>query len=532
MIQINQIKMKPGYSIEQLEEKLCKMLSLSKEQIDEYEIIKESIDARKKPEIYMMLSVLVTTKLEYSIKQRNKNKDILFVTKETFVFPKSGNKPLLKRPIIVGAGPSGLYCAYYLAKNGYRPIVLERGEDVIARSKSILHFWNTGELNPESNVQFGEGGAGTFSDGKLNTLMKDKNGRNKEILRLFVEMGAPKEILYKQKPHLGTDRLLVIVKKIREEIIANGGEVHFNSKVTDFHFENGLVTGVTVNESKLYDTSIVVLATGHSAHDSIYKLYESGLEMQAKSFAVGYRVSHTQQKIDESQYGSADNKHLPAADYKLTATSSSGRGVYTFCMCPGGYVVNASSEKEALAVNGMSYSGRDSDYANSAVIVAVNPEDFPKTTPEALAGIAFQKELEVTAYQIGNGNVPVQRFADFKLNIETKEALMDEPCIKGSYSLANVRAILPEYINEAFLEGMQDFDRKIKGFAADDTLIMGVESRTSSPVRITRNESFEANIKGVYPCGEGAGYAGGITSAAVDGLKIAEAIAIQFAPLS
>ena len=394
-------------------------------------------------------------------------------------------------------------------------------------------FWKEGILDPESNVQFGEGGAGTFSDGKLNTLVKDPFGRNKEVLRTFVSFGAKPSILYEAKPHIGTDVLSDVVKAMREEILRLGGVVRFGAKLTDIKIVNDRVCGVEVNDGERIPCSDVVLAIGHSARDTFYQLHRIGIPMEAKSFAVGLRVEHKQSAINLSQYGREDPGELGAAPYKLTAQAKNGRGVYSFCMCPGGYVVNASSEPGRTAVNGMSYSGRDGENANSAIIVSVTPKDFPSDHP--LAGIEFQRELEERAYQCGGGRIPVQTYGDFRRQV-TGESVPHmaesslQPSCKGKYQYCDVSRILPAACNEAFVDGMEQFGHLIAGFDHPETLLSGVESRTSSPVRIHRDETLQSAVSGLYPCGEGAGYAGGITSAAMDGIRVAEQLAQKYRP--
>ena len=418
---------------------------------------------------------------------------------------------------------------------GYRPILLERGASVDERIQDVENFWNGGELKKNSNVQFGEGGAGTFSDGKLNTLVNDRFGRNQEVLRIFVEHGAPEHILYESKPHIGTDVLAVVVKNIRNSIISMGGEVRFHSLVSDILYHDNSkqlyaleVIDLLTNKKYVLNTSNAILAIGHSARDTFETLLKRNFQMEAKSFAVGVRMEHPQSMINESQYGIGALKDLPAAPYKLAVNLENGRGVYTFCMCPGGYVVNASSEEGRLAVNGMSYSGRDGMNANTAVIVTVTPEDFGSSN--VLAGLEFQRKLEENAYREGNGVIPVQLFKDFQLNQASKGPGEIIPQLKGAYHWGNVRNIFPDTISAALEEGILLFDNKIKGYAREDAVLSGVESRTSSPVRILRDENLQSNIHGIYPCGEGAGYAGGITSAAMDGLKVAEYISHTYCP--
>ena len=528
MIQIQKIKLKPEQNETHLKKRIGLILKVREEDILRYTIVKKSIDARKKPDLYYSYTVHVITNRDKKILQKNKDKNVTFLEPKTYEFPTVLSKSVKERPVIVGSGPAGLFCAYYLAKAGYRPLVLERGKDVENRQEDVEKFWESGILNPESNVQFGEGGAGTFSDGKLNTLVKDKDGRNKAVLETFVAFGANPQILYETKPHIGTDVLCRILFNMRKEIIRLGGEFSFCSKVTDILVSANRVEGVVVNFTKEIACKHLILAIGHSARDTFEMLYNRHLPMSAKSFAVGFRVEHPQEMINRNQYGEKYASILPAAAYKLTAKTSNQRGVYSFCMCPGGYVVNASSEEGRLAVNGMSYSGRNSAVANSAVIVSITPADFASSHP--LAGISFQRTLEERAYQAGNGAIPVQKYMDFKQSVESgKPIISDLSGIKhrhkGAVCPANLSKILPIALNKAFIEGMETFNQVISGFSGEYCLMAGVESRTSSPVRIHRDELLQSEIRGIYPCGEGAGYAGGITSAAMDGIRIAEAVA-------
>ena len=531
MLRIGQLKLEPNHTEQQLLQKIAKTLHLPEREILSYEIKKQSIDARHKPELKFVYTIDVTVNNEQTVMKKQKGNSVSVVTEKSYLFPTPGSDTLKNRPIIIGSGPAGMFCAYLLAQHGYKPIVFERGSCVEERKKDIEHFWETGVLDPQSNVQFGEGGAGTFSDGKLNTLVKDHVGRNRKVLEIFVENGAPKEILYLNKPHIGTDILIQVVRNMRQQIKEWGGQFHFNSQFTDFETEQGKIKTITILSdgiANIYPTDILVLAPGHSARDTFSMLYERNLPLTAKSFAVGVRVEHSQQTINDAQYGEHISYQLPAASYKLATTLDNGRGVYSFCMCPGGYVVNASSEDGCLAVNGMSYHARDGENANSAIIVTVTPEDFGSDHP--LSGIEFQRKLEQKAYQIGAGDIPVQRFADFCKNITTEKLGEIKPQIKGNYCLSNVRSIFPECISVSIENGIKSFDKQIHGFANDDALLSGVESRTSSPIRIQRNETFQIENTGIYPCGEGAGYAGGITSAAMDGIKIAEAIAQKYTP--
>lgn len=535
MIRVNQVKCKPGATHEQIRKKTAEILRVKPEELLELTIERESIDARKKPEIFYTYSVDVRVNNEERLLKRFRGKENLVSasTELPYHFPAGGTKQQERPVVVVGMGPAGLFCAYYLASHGIKTIVLERGKAVEERQKDVDAFWAGGPLNPESNVQFGEGGAGTFSDGKLNTLVKDKSGRNKEVLRTLVKFGARESIAYEAKPHIGTDVLSEIVKNMRNELLRLGCEVRFGAKVTDLDILDGQVRGVVINGGEVLACEDVVLAIGHSARDTFYRLYDLGVPMEAKAFAVGLRVEHRQSEINLSQYGRTEAGALGAAPYKVTARANNGRGVYSFCMCPGGYVVNASSEEGRTVVNGMSYSGRDGEHANSAIIVSVTPEDYPSDHP--LAGIEFQRELEHRAFLCGQGNIPVQTYGEFRQKVtgeayeESPEHRMTPAC-KGGFRYSDVSSILPPACNEAFVDGMEQFGQMIRGFNHPETLLSGVESRTSSPVRIQRDDLLQSTIRGLYPCGEGAGYAGGITSAAMDGIRVAEQLARKYRP--
>lgn len=530
MLKISQLKLPVAHTREELEAKIIKILRIRPKDLVGYQIVRRSLDARN-AQLFYVYTVEAEVKRESEVLRQCK-KNVGKADQTEYQFPKLGEKKMLHRPVIVGTGPAGLFCGLMLARAGYAPILLERGQQAKERAKTVAHFWESGILDPQSNVQFGEGGAGTFSDGKLNTLVKDPAGRNRKVLRLFVEAGAPEEILYEHRPHLGTDLLIGIVSHIREEIERLGGEVRFETQVTDLKVERGVIKGLVIQnrnkEPEVLQADQVVLAIGHSARDTFAMLKARQVPMQAKAFAVGVRMEHPQEMINQLQYGPAYPSFLPAASYKVTRKTRSGRGVYSFCMCPGGYVVNASSEEGALAVNGMSYQARDSQNANSAMIVTVTPEDFDGT--DVLSGVEFQRKLERAAYRLGEGRIPVQTFGDFCQRTPSVTLGAIEPCMKGAYTLSNVRELFPEKLSEALEEGIKGCDALLSGFARADALLSGVESRTSSPVRILRDEKMESLIRGLYPCGEGAGYAGGITSAAMDGLKIAEAIAKKYAP--
>ena len=516
MYRIRQVKVKVEEdNIDNILKKVAKKIRLDKSKILDYKIKRKSIDARNKNEIYFVyeIDIKVNEKLKLS-------DDIIISPNEEYIFNEKGSFLLDNRPVIVGSGPAGLFCGYLLAKSGYKPIIIERGEQVEDRLKTVEEFWNNNKLNISSNIQFGEGGAGTFSDGKLNTLVKNENNRMNFVYETFVKFGAQEEILYSYKPHIGTDVLIKVVKNTREEIIKLGGEFRFNTCLTNINIENNKVVSIEVNNNEIINTNVVVLAIGHSSRDTFEMLNKIGIKMEAKPFAVGLRVMHNQDEINKSQYGEKYKDMLGASSYKLTYKASNNRGVYSFCMCPGGYVVNSSSEENRLVVNGMSYSKRDSKWANSAIIVTVFPRDFGD---KPLDGINYQKELEERAYKLGSGFIPVQLLGDFKLDKVSTSFRSIKPEFKGKYNFANLNNLLPTELNDSIKEAFISFGKKIKGFDADDTVLAGVESRTSSPVKILRNEDF-ISVEGLYPCGEGAGYAGGITSAAIDGIKVSEAI--------
>ena len=543
MIRINQLKLKVTDSVVKLKLAAAKVLRIEAKDIATLTVVRRSIDARKKPEIYFSYTVMIETKFsekqEEKLVQKLKNRDVSLDSIPEYREPKLNDviagverreffKEEKNRPVVVGFGPAGMFAALLLARAGMHPIVFERGADVDQRIRDVEDLWEQGKLHTESNPQFGEGGAGTFSDGKINTLVKDKEGRSSFVLNLFVGYGADPSITIDAKPHVGTDCLVDIVKNIRREIEALGGEIRFNTKFT-------------YDKERDKDRNII-LAIGHSARDTYEELYNAGLEMQAKDFAMGFRVQHSQAMINEDLYGEVDEETLKALGqgaYKVTHTAGNGRGVYSFCMCPGGYVVNSSSEEGKLCVNGMSYHARDGKNANAAIIVSVRKSDYDGEH-DPLGGIRLQRELEKRAFELKDGKVPVQTYGDFKKNRESTEESLGEvkPEIKGQYGFAKLNDIFrfeegSKYaslndFNETFVEGMESFEHKLRGFSREDTVLSGIEARTSSPVRIPRNEEFESNISGIYPCGEGAGYAGGIMSAAMDGMKTAEALVKHF----
>ncbi len=528
MIQIQQLKLPITHSRDDLEAKTCKLLKIKREQLLSCRITKQSIDARKKNEIHYVYTIEADTENDRKILKRLHQNNIRYMEKQEYHFPVSGRTSLVNRPIIVGSGPAGLFCAYMLASYGYDPVILERGKTVEERTRDVTGFWNGGGLNPKSNVQFGEGGAGTFSDGKLNTLVKDTVGRNRKVLEIFTAHGAPEEICYEAKPHIGTDILAEVIPNIRQKIESMGGTFLFETCMTDVRIRDGRVCGIKLNHDTWMDTELLVLAIGHSARDTFQMLNSHRIPMEAKSFAVGFRVEHPQEMININQYGEEAAALLPPAPYKVTANGTGNRGVYSFCMCPGGYVVNASSEEGRLAVNGMSYYKRDSKTANSAIIVSVTPKDFGGEGP--LSGIAFQRKLEEKAFRFGDGTIPQQLYGDFKEKKISSSYGAFESNTCGERTFAPLHQMFSEDIYASFCRGMEAFSGKIPGFDREDAILSGVESRTSSPVRILRNPDFQSEAAGMYPCGEGAGYAGGIMSAAMDGLKVAEAIGAEFAP--
>ena len=531
MLRINNIKMPINHNDDDLKKAVENMLDINKKEFKSFEITGQAIDARNKNNIIYVYSV------DIALINEDKYKDLPNVRKmekSEYIVEKVELKNR-KRPVIVGSGPSGLFAALILVEAGLKPIIIEQGKKVEERQKDVYNFFKDGKFNKYSNVQFGEGGAGTFSDGKLTT--NTNNFRMQKVYSEFILAGAEKKISYMSKPHVGTDKLIGIMKNIRKKIEDLGGEYRFQNKLVSITYENSKITEAIIeilsdksdtedeihNEIYKIDTDIVILAIGHSSRDTFYMLNEKNIKMERKIFSVGVRIEHKQSMINHSQYGKFADK-LPAAEYKLSVKSENGRGVYTFCMCPGGVVVPAASEEGRLVVNGMSYSKRNLENANSAILVNVYPDDFGEGG--VLAGVEFQRKLEEKAFELGGSDykAPVQLFGDFVKNVKSKKLGKVKPSYAKGYKFANLNECFPDYINISLKEGIQLMDRKIKGFADYDSVLSAVESRSSSPVKIPRNEKFFSNIDGIIPCGEGAGYAGGIMSAAVDGIKCAEAV--------
>ncbi len=515
MIRINNIKMNIEHTEEDLKQKCLNILK--RETAESFQIVKRSVDARDKRDVFYVYSVELKVADEERIRE---TKEVVKVEAERFVFPRS-QKSFEKKPIVVGAGPAGLFSALTLVRSGVPCTLIEQGKPVEERVKDVASFFESGKLNPLSNIQFGEGGAGTFSDGKLTTGIKDE--RVRAVFETFVEFGAPREILYSGKPHIGTDRLRSMIKRMRAYLIQNGCEVRFDSKLTDLLIEESWLKGIVVNHTETIETDHLILAMGHSARDTYNMLYQKGIALEQKNFSIGVRIEHEQSMIQHNQYGSFAEL-LEPTDYKLVSHLENGRSVYTFCVCPGGYVVGASSEEEMVCTNGMSEYKRDGKNINGAILVGINREDFHSDHP--LAGIYLQQKLERDAFIVGGGNyyAPCQRVADFIQNQKTTEFGSITPSYKPGVTPANFHEILPPFITESLKEAILEFDRKIKGFAAEDAILTGVESRSSSPVRIVRGEDMRGSIEGFYPIGEGAGYAGGIVSSAVDGMKCALAL--------
>lgn len=513
--------------IRHLKKQVMQQFHLSSNDIENITLYKKAIDARKKNHIIYVYSLDISVKNEQVLLSR-KYPNVAVAQDSTQEKLMHGTLALKHRPVIVGFGPSGMFSALLLAREGYRPIVLERGLDVDNRMSMMNHFYETSEFSEQSSILFGEGGAGTYSDGKLTTMINDSHCRS--VLSTLVEFGANPEIMYVNKPHIGTDQLRIITKKIREEIIRLGGEVRFHHLVTHFHCHNQLLESIEVNHSEIIPASVCLLGIGHSARDTFQWLHDSGMHLSQKPFSIGVRIEHLQQAINQAQYGEfASSPYLGAADYKLAYHSPSGRSAYTFCMCPGGYVVCSTSEEEGVVTNGMSESHRDGINANSALLVNVLPSDFGSDHP--LAGIEFQRRIEKAAYTLAGKNyyAPVQLVGDFIQNRCSSTFKSIHPTYVPGTKFVKMTEILPKFITDTMKEALIDFDRKLKGFANPDAILTGVETRSSSPLRMERSQTHESSIPGIYPMGEGSGYAGGIMSSAVDGIITAEEIIKKYA---
>ncbi|EHW0625109.1 NAD(P)/FAD-dependent oxidoreductase [Vibrio vulnificus] len=528
MIRLTELRLPLDHEEGALLEAITAKLGIPAEQVLSFSMFRRGYDARKKANIQLIYTLdIEVANQDKLLAKFSKDPHVRETPDMEYKYVAQAPANLTERPIVIGFGPCGLFAGLVLAQMGFNPIIVERGKEVRERTKDTFGFWRKRTLNPESNVQFGEGGAGTFSDGKLYSQVKDPNFYGRKVITEFVAAGAPEEILYVSKPHIGTFKLVTMIEKMRAKILELGGEIRFSTRVDDIHMEDGQITGVTLSNGEELKSRHVVLAVGHSARDTFEMLHDRGVYMEAKPFSVGFRIEHKQSMIDEARFGSnAGNPILGAADYKLVHHCKNGRTVYSFCMCPGGTVVAATSEEGRVVTNGMSQYSRAERNANSAIVVGISPEiDYPG---DPLAGIRFQRELESNAYRLGGENydAPAQKIGDF-LKGRDPSALGDvEPSFTPGIKLTDLEKALPPFAIEAIREAIPAFDRKIKGFASEDGLLTGVETRTSSPVCIKRDKEYQSvNLKGFYPAGEGAGYAGGILSAGIDGIKVAEAVA-------
>jgi len=531
MIRLNEVKLPLDHSDDALQKFVLDKLSLNDQQLVDIHIFKRGYDARKRNVITLIYTLDITLQHvdESQILLRFEKDPHVRVSPDTaYKYVATAPADLNERPIVIGMGPCGLFSALILAQMGFKPIVLERGKSVHERSKDTFRFWRKAELNTESNVQFGEGGAGTFSDGKLYSQVKDPNFLGLKVKQEFVAAGAPAEIIYVSKPHIGTFKLVTMVERMRRKIIELGGEIRFETRVDELNIENEQITGVTLNGGEVINSKHVVLAIGHSARDTVQMLHDKGVHLVPQSFSIGFRIEHKQEMIDKVRFGiNAGHPILGAADYKLVHHCKNGRSVYSFCMCPGGVVVAATSEEEAVVTNGMSQYSRSERNANSAIVVGISPSDFNN---DPLQGIALQRQLERHAYVLGGSNydAPAQRVGDFLAAKEAKPVGHIEPSYRPHVKMTDLSSSLPEYAIDAIREAIPAFDKKIRGFATPDAMLTGVETRTSSPVQIQRGKDYQSlNIKGLYPGGEGAGYAGGILSSGIDGIKVAEAVALD-----
>jgi hypothetical protein len=529
MLRITELKLPLDHSKKQLKTAILYRLGINASEPITYTIFRQGFDARKRNAIMLVYTVDIETANEQAILERLADDPYISLTPDsTYRFVTGAPKDPSLRPVVIGTGPCGLFAGLILAQMGFRPIILERGKAVRERTKDTFGLWRKRLFNPESNVQFGEGGAGTFSDGKLHTQIKDPNHYGRKVLTELVKAGAPPEILHVSKPHIGTFRLVAVVEQLRATIESLGGEIRFESRVDDIDIDNGQVRGVVLANGETISTNHVLLAVGHSARDTFKMLYDRGVYIEAKPFSIGFRIEHPQSLIDTCRFGSnAGHPLLGAADYKLVHHCSNGRSVYSFCMCPGGTVVAATSEAGHVVTNGMSQYSRNERNANSGIVVGITPDDYPG---HPLAGIDFQRRLEAGAFRLGGETyeAPGQLVGDFLAQRPSSALGTVQPSYTPGVHLCDLSSALPEYAITAIREAIPAFDKKIKGFAMKDAVLTGVETRTSSPIRIKRNEHYQSmNIKGLYPAGEGAGYAGGILSAAVDGIKVAEALALD-----
>lgn len=529
MIRINELKLPLNHSDADLPAAICSRLKLKPEQLIEFTVFKRGVDARKKSDIQLIYTLDVQTDHNARVLAAfSKDDQIRSAPDTSYKFVATAPEQLTERPLVIGLGPCGLFAGLLLAEMGFKPIILERGKEVRERTKDTFGFWRKKPLNTESNVQFGEGGAGTFSDGKLYSQIKDPKHYGRKVLTEFVKAGAPEEIMYVSKPHIGTFKLVTMVEKMRARIIELGGEIRFSTRVDDILRDGEQLTGVRLSDGSELHSRYVVLAVGHSARDTFEMLYKRGVYIEAKPFSVGFRIEHRQSMIDECRYGaSAGHPLLGAADYKLVHHGSNNRTVYSFCMCPGGTVVAAASEEGRVVTNGMSQYSRNERNANSAIVVGIDPErDYPG---HPLAGIELQRKLEAQAYVLGGSNydAPAQRVGDFLAGVASTELGDVQPSYTPGVKLTDLSQVLPDYVIAAIREAIPAFDKQIKGFARADGLLTGVETRTSSPICIKRGADYQSlNTKGLFPAGEGAGYAGGILSAGIDGIKVAEAVAL------
>ncbi|OEF01536.1 hypothetical protein A136_02510 [Vibrio crassostreae 9ZC13] len=530
MIRLTEIKLPLDHEESAIQDAIEAKLGINSDQVLSFNIFKRGYDARKKSKILLIytLDVLVENEAEL-LEQFISDPHVKVTPDMEYKFVAKAVENQTERPVVIGFGPCGLFAGLVLAQMGFNPIIVERGKEVRERTKDTFGFWRKRTLNTESNVQFGEGGAGTFSDGKLYSQVKDPKHYGRKVIEEFVAAGAPEEILYVSKPHIGTFKLVTMIEKMRASIIELGGEIRFSTRVDDVHMENGQITGLTLSNGEEIKSRHVVLAVGHSARDTFEMLYDRGVYMEAKPFSVGFRIEHKQSMIDEARFGkNAGNPILGAADYKLVHHCKNGRTVYSFCMCPGGTVVAATSEEGRVVTNGMSQYSRAERNANSAIVVGIDPErDYPG---DALAGIRLQRELESGAYVLGGENydAPAQKIGDFLKGRDPSAIGEVQPSFTPGIHLTDISKALPDFAIEAIREAIPAFEKKIKGFSTPDGLLTGVETRTSSPVCIKRGKDYQSiNLKGFFPAGEGAGYAGGILSAGIDGIKVAEALALS-----